>query len=896
MAASTPPPFRGLPGPARVYLLALYALAVGAFALVAGSTPGPGLDPALLAVLAILCAGGNLFEVFAPGHYSFQINLVFFFWGAILLPPWAVVVLAVLSFAPGWVVHRFRWYMTGFNVVNYALAGLAAHWIAVSTGALEGGIDGSVQPLAGVLAAALVFVLVNHALLLIVITLAQGRSLRAGLVDKLEGMPLDAALALTGACLAVLWHVAPGLALLVAGPMFLIYRALWLPLAQHKARTDPKTGLYNYDHLMKALGDALNLAKRRGSELSVVMVDLDNLRLVNNRYGHLAGDVLIKGVGGLLTETAGTTGVAARFGGEEFCLVLPGTSAASARSIVERLRARVEAMRVADDVHGELGVTISAGVAAYPEHGESVTALLTAADAAVYEAKLGGRNRVRIPLTSGAEAILSQPTPEAPFPRLVGAQTPPRRDRPSEDRIDESYPPASTAAPEAVAASRRLIPWYAALLCLGAAAVVALSSPDKIKSDPILFALLVGSAVVLDLVRIDLFKRANVSPASIASVALAIGFGPLGPVASEALIAVIRAVRRERIVKWAWDFGALSLAGAAAAGAYAALPGSGPALLVVGGAVAGLAYYAVNMGLLSIVMGLSDGRGPLIQWREGLTWLAPHFAAFGAMAGTFLLGEQRLGGYVMAVFGVPTAMLWLAQKQYLDRSRTSVEELRRNADQLRMLLADREELIARMHRSYLSTITSLARSIEARDPYTGGHTERVSSIAHGLGARLGFDHDELRAVEVGSIVHDIGKIGIPDQILLKQGELDNDEFAQMQRHPDIASYILAELDVPPIVKQMARSHHERYDGAGYPDGLVGDEIPLAARILTVADALDAMTSDRPYRPAMPLEVAHREIEAEAGTQFCPKVVAALRECLEQDRSFRELFESENVAA
>src|SRR5262249_5292603 len=153
-------------------------------------------------------------------------------------------------------------------------------------------------------------------------------------------------------------------------------------------RTDPKTGLYNYDHLMKSFADALNVAKRRGTPLAVVMIDLDDLRMVNNRHGHLAGDVLIKAVGDLLGEAAGTDGLAARCGGEEYCLLLPGMTAAGAWASAERLRARVEAMRFAD--HGELHGTISAGVAAYPEHGESPTDLLAASDAAVYEAKLGG--------------------------------------------------------------------------------------------------------------------------------------------------------------------------------------------------------------------------------------------------------------------------------------------------------------------------------------------------------------------------------------------------------------------------------------------------------------------------------------------------------------------------
>src|SRR5439155_1365819 len=168
------------------------------------------------------------------------------------------------------------------------------------------------------------------------------------------------------------------------------------------------------------------------------------------------------------------------------------------------------------------------------------------------------------------------------------------------------------------------------------------------------------------------------------------------------------------------------------------------------------------------------------------------------------------------------------------------------------------------------------RTIEAKDPYTGGHTERVATIAQALATRLGFNENELRAVEVGSIVHDIGKIGIPDGILLKHGPLSEEELREMRRHTDIASYILAELELPQAVKQMARSHHERYDGEGYPDGLVGEEIPLAARILSVADALDAMTSDRPYRKALPLDVASAEIQDKVGTQFCPRVVVALR--------------------
>jgi len=251
---------------------------------------------------------------------------------------------------------------------------------------------------------------------------------------------------------------------------------------------------------------------------------------------------------------------------------------------------------------------------------------------------------------------------------------------------------------------------------------------------------------------------------------------------------------------------------------------------------------------------------------------------------------SEAGLWVFAIFGLPTALLWVAQKQYLDRSRESVEELRRNHTQLeganrrlRSLLVENRDLLTRMHRSYVSTITSLARTIEAKDPYTGGHTERVAELAMRVAERLGFDETQLRAIHVGAIIHDIGKIGVPDEILLKRGDLSLPEFAAMRRHPEIASYILADLELPPIVKQMVRSHHERFDGSGYPDGIAGEEIPLAARILTVVDALDAMTSDRPYRNALSLDEAKVELGAKAGTQFCPRVVDAVLEYLDEDR-------------
>jgi putative nucleotidyltransferase with HDIG domain len=250
-------------------------------------------------------------------------------------------------------------------------------------------------------------------------------------------------------------------------------------------------------------------------------------------------------------------------------------------------------------------------------------------------------------------------------------------------------------------------------------------------------------------------------------------------------------------------------------------------------------------------------------------------------------------------FAIPVLMLWLGERQYISRSRSSVHELRHKHDELeranrslRALVDEKQGLLSRMHRSYLSTITSLARTIEAKDPYTGGHTERVARIACLLAEEMGFSPEDVRAVNVGAVIHDIGKIGVPDRVLLKPGNLQPDELAHIRRHPEISSYILADLDLPAIVKQMVRSHHERFGGGGYPDGLAGEEIPLAARILTVADALDAMTSDRPYRTARPLGEALDEITARSGEQFCPRVVAALHDCMDREPSLEtEVFGS-----
>ena len=170
----------------------------------------------------------------------------------------------------------------------------------------------------------------------------------------------------------------------------------------------------------------------------------------------------------------------------------------------------------------------------------------------------------------------------------------------------------------------------------------------------------------------------------------------------------------------------------------------------------------------------------------------------------------------------------------------------------------------------------------ASERYAGTHPVRVARIATALAGRFGYEGVEIAAIEVGALLHDIGKAAIPETILLKPGPLDDDEWLIMRAHPVVSDSLLANVELHPIVREIARWSHERLDGAGYPDGLADPAIPLPARIVAVADAFDALTTDRAYRTGRSTAHALAELRANAGSQFCPRVVAALEALYRED--------------
>ncbi len=187
--------------------------------------------------------------------------------------------------------------------------------------------------------------------------------------------------------------------------------------------------------------------------------------------------------------------------------------------------------------------------------------------------------------------------------------------------------------------------------------------------------------------------------------------------------------------------------------------------------------------------------------------------------------------------------------------------------------------MAQLHRVYKESLTVLANAIEARDAYTRGHVERVCAYATVIARELGCTEQELSGLEFGAILHDIGKIAVPETILSKPGKLTEDERKEIRKHPETGVSMVRDISYMALAIPCIQHHHERYDGDGYPDGLTGESIPLAARVLAVADTFDAIISDRPYRRARTPAEATTEIVQEAGRQFDPRVVGAFQRAL-----------------
>jgi putative nucleotidyltransferase with HDIG domain len=511
-------------------------------------------------------------------------------------------------------------------------------------------------------------------------------------------------------------------------------------------------------------------------------------------------------------------------------------------------------------------------------------------------------------------------------------------------------------------------------LASGVLVLTASGAWTTLSHEPEKVSMFAGLTVALQLLAVQVYGRGAISVAGIGMLATGFTFG-VGVAAWVAVAAAVVLAAYKRIVlhRALFNLATFSLATAAGTAVYVYVDTADqpPFVQLLPALGAGFVFWVVNIGLLTVAMSLSEGESLLAVWRERFRWLTLHYLAFGPLALACTIAYEKVGAAGLLAFALPPALLILSVRQYLERTRTSVEEVRQANADLRVantqlgernedlkdlfqfaggLAArahDRAELVAyaerrlsrmtgataririglgsgghplavgghqvgslslvhngdfdherwerlraaivpqlataiestelveKVRRTHLATIAALSRSIEAKDFYTSGHTERVATLAIALARRLGFTGPDVSAIEIGALLHDVGKIGIPEQVLQKPTALTPEEWQLVKQHPVISDRILSEIDLPELVHEIARWSHERIDGMGYPDGLSGEEIPLAARIVFVADAFDALTTDRPYREARSPAAALRELRDNAGTQFCPRVVEAL---------------------
>lgn len=365
---------------ALIAVLTWVAVAVTASVIAIAVEPGIG-DVWALAAFTVGASLAQLFLVYASPRLGYDISLAFLFAAVIILPGPAIVIVAVLMFLPIWLRANFPWYMPMFNMANYAFPALVAKLI-VSQGPVTG--------LAGagrIAAATIVFTLINHAALAVIVRLARGETLRQSRLFSITHLSLDTLVLCSGAAIALLWQDTPISSVFAMLPLLLIARALQIPRLEQESWTDPKTDLYNARFFWDR-GD--EIVRRGKGSAALAMLDLDLLREINNSHGHLAGDAVITRVGQLIRSRARSTDVAARFGGEEFALLMPSTSQADAAVVAERMREAVAATAI--ETEGVvLNVTISIGVAAGHD---TLEALIRHADRALYRAKELGRNRV----------------------------------------------------------------------------------------------------------------------------------------------------------------------------------------------------------------------------------------------------------------------------------------------------------------------------------------------------------------------------------------------------------------------------------------------------------------------------------------------------------------------
>jgi diguanylate cyclase (GGDEF)-like protein len=695
---------------------------------------------------------------------------------------------------------------------------------------------------------------------------------------------------------------------------------------EHLAQTDSLTGLYNHRFFHERLRSELTRASRSHDPVAVLMFDLDDFKRVNDVYGHGAGDQLLVQLSRLALETVRGSDVLCRIGGEEFGVIMPSCDAGDALALAARFNQRLREVEFEPAGH----MTVSIGISQGPQHAMNPRELVTCAEAAMMTAKARGKDQTV--LFDDGETERPEPGSTRDV-RSIAHLKMLQSLAGKLNRLNDVQQIGATIATElrllidyhncrvslrdgddlrpitfvgdhdtglanaadayttkvGVGITGRVAETGESLLvpnALECEFAIRIPGTDELEESlavvPLRYGSRVTGVIVISKLGINQFDEDDVRLLEVlagqASVALENARlyeqqrleAEAAKEAAEIANALLEASRELATAETPED-----VLGRSVEVTTRVLGTERAALWIEEETEPHDLVARASFGYPSELDPTGRRRYPrqlAHEWLEGSepfvlepSDLATIDGFSGDGTATLVVAPLKLENHRV---GALTATI--GERVLDDRQMRLLAGL---AHQAKLAIESAEHYLS-LERTFVSTVAALANALEAKDDYTASHARWITDMSMLVGRELQFDRETMKRLELGALFHDIGKIGIPSEILQKPGPLTDAEFEIVKEHPELGEKILAPIERLEDVRPIVRACHERWDGLGYPDGKSGTDIPVEARVVLVCDAFHAMVTDRPYRGALPQAEAVRRLEEASGTQFDPTAVAA----------------------
>jgi diguanylate cyclase (GGDEF)-like protein/putative nucleotidyltransferase with HDIG domain len=792
----------------------------------------------------------------------------------------------------GWLWNKPPFYTQCLNtccqLLTMQAAGMIYFWINPDH------VFVSWQTVLAVAAALAAFNLLSHLMTGVALWLARGENFRKSGVFDFFPLMLDLTLLYFGAGLALIWTYNHFALVLFLVPIYLIYSSLRVPALERQTELDNKTGLFNHEYFKQHVGSELNRANRFDRPLAIIMADLDLLRNINNTYGHLAGDEVLIGVAKILKQSVREYDVAARFGGEEFAILLPETTIEQAHERAESIRRTIEEIEFTIPTNvAPIRATMSFGVAGRESFSQTMNEIIHNADTALYHSKLSGRNRAcayanetYVNLLHGerkenpVQGPVLQPSPGADpcskqNPEKVVQALPAGVVRNVTLEASSTRPDSGRAeAPVRSSSSTLIANRYIGLLTFISLLFFAITYRATSSIQHLVFSewisLLVISALIVisEWYSINLYFHQTAISSSVIPILVGyLLFGLTGTCVVSLAVAIALSIKyRSPIRRFFFNFSNHMLAGTLCT---CLLLSTGkqflmwdPAYQILLSLVSASVMYLTTTWLIALGMSF-DLKQPTGQiWKEQYSDLAMYYIGIALIAYTLIVGYKydQLTGLLLML--IPILFIRLSQKHYVAHTSQAVLELREKNQGLKK---NAEEIIG-LNEGLLETLSEII------DLHGSGHSKRVSSYAATIARSMKLSVRQVELIRRGALLHDIGKLGIPGDILTKPSCLTAEEYEVIKRHSVLGAEFLEKSPALQPLIPIIRHHHEFFNGNGYPDNLKGNQINIEARIVAIAAAIAAMSSDRPYRKALDTPTVISELRKHAGSQFDPLIV------------------------